>query len=92
MTKFELLVFSSENCKPCQLYIPTVKQICEKMQINCKIIKRETDKDLFECYQVLSVPTTLLLANNKAVWSTPGATSYTRLIDKLIELKEKYGN
>jgi thioredoxin-related protein len=90
MTKFELLIFSSEDCKPCQLYIPTVKQVCEKMQINCKIIKRESDKDLFEYYQVLSVPTTLLLANNKAVWSTPGAMNYVRLMDKLIELKETY--
>ena len=92
MTKFELLIFSSEDCKPCQLYIPTVKQVCEKMQINCKIIKRESDKDLFEYYQVLSVPTTLLLANNKAVWSTPGSLSYMELTHVLEDLRERYGS
>lgn len=90
MSNLELLVFSSEDCKPCQSYIPIVKEVCNEMTLNLKIIKRENDKDLFEYYQVLSVPVTLLLVDSKAVWSQYGTMSHIKLYNKLKELREKY--
>ena len=92
MNRFELLIFSSEDCTPCKKYIPTVKQVCEKQEIIMKIIKRETDKDLFDYYSVLSVPVTMILINSNVMWSQYGTMSHAKLLDKLKELKEKYGH
>ena len=74
----EILFFSSNTCKPCE----SVKRILSEEIINELNIKQytaESDFEVFIKYEVMSVPTFIVLENNNVIHKTYGAKNLKEL-------------
>ena len=69
-----LLDFWAAWCGPCKMLSPTIKEIAEKYEGKIKVGKINVDDepDLANQYQVMSIPTLLLIKDGKVVNSSVG--------------------
>jgi len=85
-----ILAFSSEDCRQChQLQAPALKRVVEARGERVSIVEVDapTSPELTERYQVLTVPTTIVLdATGKAHAVNYGFTNAKRLLEQVDSL------
>lgn len=83
-----LVDFWASWCGPCKMMSPVVDQIAEEMGQNAKVCKINIDEqpELASKYNVMSIPTFILLKNGKEITRTIGAMPK----EELSKLFEKY--
>ena len=66
-----LVDFFADWCRPCQMQVPVLNNIAEKMGDNVRILKINTDKfgAIAQQFSVSSIPTLLIFKNGKVVES-----------------------
>lgn len=81
-----LVDFWASWCGPCKMMSPVVDQIAEEMGQNAKVCKINIDEqpELASKYNVMSIPTFILLKNGKEITRTIGAMPKEEL-SKLFE-------
>lgn len=81
-----LVDFWASWCGPCKMMSPVVDQIAEEMGENAKVCKINIDEqpELASKYNVMSIPTFILLKNGKEITRTIGAMPKEEL-SKLFE-------
>ena len=84
----KVLYFSSEECKPCKAFMPIVISVCDSLDISLSTLVRKRAEAHFRDYNIMSVPTIVVLKNNKPYWSYTGTMSKTELLLKLKQLQE----
>ena len=77
----QILYFSAKWCAACQQTTPIIEQIKKTNQAQVAIVDVDYDVSLVEKYNVKSVPTTVILENNKEI---------SRHIGKLTEPQLKF--
>ena len=81
MTK-KVLKFSATWCNPCKAYKPVFEQVSkENPDIEFKEIDIEQNEDLAEEYNIMSVPTTIVLLDEVPVKRLSGALNKKQLED-----------
>lgn len=82
-----LVDFWASWCGPCKMMAPVVDQIAEEMGENAKVCKVNIDEqpELANKYNVMSIPTFVLLKNGEEVNRTIGAMPKEELA-KLFEI------
>lgn len=78
----KVLKFSATWCNPCKAYEPIFEQVSkENPDIEFKEIDIEQNEDLAEEYNIMSVPTTIVLLNEVPVKRLSGALTKKQLED-----------
>ena len=69
-----LIDFFAEWCGPCKMMPPILNQLKANMGSSLRILKIDVDKnpDVASKYQVLGVPTLLLMRSGKILWKQSG--------------------
>lgn len=80
-----LLDFWASWCGPCKMMSPVIDDIAESMNTSIKVGKVNVDEcpDLAEKYQVMSIPTFVVIKNGEETGRTIGAQSREEIV-KLI--------
>lgn len=85
----KLLLLSSLSCVPCKVMKPMVERLSEKTKVLYEVVNREHDpKGLFNKYNFTSVPTIIILKDNKPMWSKTGLISESELLGHILKYKE----
>jgi len=89
----KVIMFTSTTCIPCQSMKNTVSSVCDELSIPLDFIWKESDKDnLFNQYNVLSVPTFIIMKKKEDQWipfnSYIGTKSRKELVLLLTQYKE----
>jgi thiol-disulfide isomerase/thioredoxin len=65
----KILMFSLDNCYPCELQKPLVKKIAKEKKLQLEIIDKDNikEKELVAKYEVKKFPTILLIENEEIV-------------------------
>lgn len=79
-----LIDFWASWCGPCKMLSPIIDQIAEKVT-NVKIGKVNVDEqqELAQQYQVMSIPTLVIIKNGQVVKKVTGLKSQSEIIDML---------
>lgn len=64
-----LIKFSAKWCGPCRTYAPIFEEFRNSNEIECFDVDCDEQKDLVTKYEILSIPTTLLLEGDKVLKS-----------------------
>jgi thioredoxin 1 len=74
----QVIYFSANWCSSCQSTEPAIEQL---KKVGVQVVKVNTDYDvsLTEQYNIKSVPTVIILENNKEVKRHSGALSFDQL-------------
>ena len=82
-----LVDFWATWCGPCKMMTPVVDKIAEEMGTNAKVCKVNVDeqRDLASKFNIMSIPTFVLLKEGKEVGRTVGAMSKGELA-KMFEI------
>lgn len=80
----EILVFGSEFCKPCKGWLRLLK----KNGISYKYIDVEKDTEKTNKYEVKSLPSTVMLVNDRVVFFYAGVSS--KAIKDLLQILRRY--
>jgi thioredoxin 1 len=87
--KVELLDFWAVWCGPCKIMEPILQEIeteyTDKLIIKKLNVDDEINNDLVSKYQVMSIPTYILLVNGEVEGSFIGATPKEMMIKKIDE-------
>ncbi len=77
-----LIDFWAEWCGPCRMMAPVVDEIAENMQDSVKVCKVNIDEnqELAEKYEVMSIPTFIVIKNGKEVGRTIGVQPKEQLL------------
>jgi thioredoxin 1 len=69
-----LVDFSATWCRPCQMQLPILEQVAEKMGDKVRFLKVDTDKfgAIAQQFNVSSIPALFVLKNGKVVESFVG--------------------
>lgn len=80
-----LVDFGAEWCHPCKKLDPIVEELAQEWDGKVKVLHLDIDQnnDTTMKYQVMSVPTLLLLVEGKPVERMTGFVPKHKLIDKL---------
>lgn len=89
ITTLTLLQFYAEWCHPCKMVMPIVASIKGKQYDWLDIHQIDVDhhREIAGEYQIRSVPTFVVLKNNKEVWRSSGILSARALMEELSLLK-----
>lgn len=84
-----LLQFYAEWCYPCKMMTPVVNNLKVKLEdwLNVHQIDVDEQQDFAVKYGIRSVPTFVVLKNNKEVWRSSGTFAEAVLEELLISLK-----
>ena len=76
-----LLDFYADWCGPCKIMAPVLTQLKEKMGDRLRILKIDVDKNqsLAAQYQVMGVPTLVLMQHQNVVWKQSGVMDINTL-------------
>lgn len=76
-----LLDFYADWCGPCKMMAPVLTQLKEKMGDRLRILKIDVDKNqsLAAQYQVMGVPTLVLMQHQNVVWKQSGVMDVNTL-------------
>ncbi len=77
-----LIDFWAEWCGPCRMMAPVVDEIAESMQDSVKVCKVNIDEnqELAEKYEVMSIPTFIVIKNGKETGRTIGVQPKEQLL------------
>ena len=80
--KTVLIDFYADWCGPCKMYSPIVEAVAEENE-DIKVVKIDVDnaQDLAMKYQVMSIPTTVVIKDGKEVNRVVGMVSKSDLIE-----------
>ena len=87
--KVKVLDFTGKWCSTCIVLDKILKsEVIPKYKNKVKFIKIDIEKneDLIKKYEILSVPTLILLKDNKEIWRKSGSITKSEVIKKLDEL------
>ena len=78
---FELLHFTATWCQPCKKIVPIILSFIEQM-VGIKYTKVDVDDNIEKAkeYNVLSVPTLIVLKNNKIIARHSGVITEEQLL------------
>ena len=79
-----LIDFWASWCGPCRMVSPIVDEIAEESPAGVKVCKVNVDEELAQQFQVMSIPTLLVMKDGKPVASSVGARP-KQFIVKMIE-------
>lgn len=86
----EVLLFSAENCGSCSLNEKRIKDVLKEFpEIQFKHLSIETDKELVKKYQILTVPTIVVLNDGETMYQIPGIIERDKFKRELEYLKYK---
>ena len=79
-----LIDFYADWCGPCKMYAPIVEAVAAENE-NIKVVKINIDnaQDIAVKYQVMSIPTTIIIKNGEEVNRAVGMISKSELVDML---------
>ena len=77
--------FFMDNCGPCKMMAPIVKELADKFAGKCKVGKCNIDENLkvAQNYRVMSIPTFIVFKNGEVVVTAIGAMSKNDLESKI---------
>ena len=77
-----LIDFWAAWCGPCQMMSPVIEQISDEVE-NVKICKVNVDQSpsLAEKYNVLGIPTLVVIKDGEVVETSVGVISYPEILD-----------
>ena len=80
-----LIDFYADWCGPCKMQSPVVDEIAEELGDTIKVGKVNVDEqpELAEKYEVMSIPTILIIKNGEIAKQFIGLTSKAQLIENL---------
>lgn len=80
--KTVLIDFYAEWCGPCKAYAPIIEKFASENN-DIKVVKVNVDEaqDMAMKYQVMSIPTTLIIKNGQEIKRAVGMMSKTDLIE-----------
>ena len=80
--KTVLIDFYADWCGPCKMFSPIVEAVAEENE-DIKVVKIDVDnaQDLAMKYQVMSIPTTVIIKDGKEVNRVVGMVSKSDLIE-----------
>ena len=80
--KTVLIDFYADWCGPCKMFSPIVESVATENE-NIKVVKIDVDneQDLAIKYQVMSIPTTIIIKNGQEVNRVVGMVSKSDLIE-----------
>ena len=93
-TSFQEEVLSSEKpvfidffatwCGPCQMQSPILDEIAQNRE-DIKVVKVDVDKnaDLAEKYEIMSIPTIIIMKNGQVINKYVGLTSKEELLNSI---------
>ena len=80
-----LVKFSTKWCGPCKTYTPIFEQfITENPSVKCLAIDCNEEPDIAHKFNVMSIPTTMVIKNNKELCRKTGILNSEDLL-KLLE-------
>ena len=85
----KILDFTGKWCSTCIVLDKILKsEVIPKYKNKVRFIKIDIEKneDLIKKYEILSVPTLILLKDNKEIWRKSGSITKSEVIKKLDEL------
>lgn len=82
-----LVDFFAPWCGPCQMLLPTLKQVKDQLGERITIIKIDVDKnpEIAESYRVRGVPTMMLFQNGVQLWRQSGVLSKDEIVKTILE-------
>lgn len=83
-----LVDFWAPWCGPCRMLAPAIEQLAQEFEGKAKICKvnTEAEPDLTAKYEIRSIPTILYFKDGKIVDQAIGATTKTKIEEKLNSL------
>lgn len=80
--KTVVIDFYADWCGPCKAYAPIVEKVAEENE-DIKVVKVDVDmaQDIAMKYQVMSIPTTVIIKNGQEINRAVGMISKTDLIE-----------
>lgn len=84
-TKTVMLDFWASWCGPCQMLLPIVESLAEEVSDKYKICKINVDEqpELAQQFDVMSIPTLVIMKSGKLVKRSVGGKSKEQLIEML---------
>lgn len=77
-----LVDFYADWCMPCKMYAPIIESVAKEND-TIKVVKINIDdsQDLAAKYQVMSIPTTIIMKNGEEINRTVGMISREQLVE-----------
>ncbi|MFA9378149.1 MAG: thioredoxin [Lachnotalea sp.] len=81
-----LVDFYAEWCGPCKMMGPVVEEIAAELKGKAKVGKVDVDqsREIAAKYNIMSVPTFLIIKNGSVADTIVGAVSKEKLLEKLV--------
>ena len=81
--KTVIIDFYADWCGPCKMQSPIIDQIAEEKGDAIKVAKVNVDdnQELAEKYEIMSIPTILIMKNGKVVKQFVGLTSKNEILE-----------
>ena len=80
-----LVDFYADWCGPCKMMSPIIEEIAEELEDKVKVGKVNSDEnmELAEKYQIMSIPTIMIIKNGQVIKTFVGVTSKEEIISNL---------
>ena len=80
-----LVDFYADWCGPCKMMSPIIEEIADELEDKVKVGKVNSDEnmELAEKYQIMSIPTIMIIKNGQVVKTFVGVTSKEEIINNL---------
>ncbi len=82
----EILYFTASWCGPCRMYGPVMSKWAEDTGHIVTKVDVDDDSELARDYNILSVPTLVVLHDGEQLGTLTGARPYAKLVKDLAEL------
>lgn len=80
-----LVDFYADWCGPCKMMSPIIEEIADELGDKVKVGKVNSDEnmELTEKYQIMSIPTIMIIKNGQVVKTFVGVTNKEEIINNL---------